>query len=127
MDQFDWAVNIIKGDDSKPGSAFQPNVPNSQPGQALLAQVGDIVTWGNRTDEPHQPWVSDQNYVARAAPVAAVDTLSAPIQPGQSSAPQYVVATSTATPPTTGTTIYYCCFLHPNRASERGTITITTF
>ena len=36
-------------------------VPNSNPGDPTKAQVGDIVTWGNDTNDIHQPWPTVDN------------------------------------------------------------------
>jgi hypothetical protein len=121
MAQLDWSISIVSAGTV---AAFQPNLaPAVPPGTPLNAQAGDIVSWGNRTGETHQPWPTQGN-TPDGAPVV--------VQPGQkpspyfcdpipansSSQPQYVVTGNT------GTTIYYCCFFHPE---ERGAINVTTF
>ncbi len=34
---------------------FRPDVPGAQAGDPLGADVGDIVTWNNRTNDAHHP------------------------------------------------------------------------
>ncbi len=53
-----WSVHIVS---VAGGAAFQPWVPNSNPGDPTKAQVGDIVTWGNDTNDIHQPWPTVDN------------------------------------------------------------------
>src|SRR5262245_8837705 len=113
---FDWAIRIVPI--SGGGAAFQPRVPNTNPGDPLKAQVGDIVTWGNATDAIHQPWPTQGNTPDGAPlpdnPPGAPVVFSEPIPPGGSSTPQYKVVQ-----PPSGTVIYYCCKFHP---TERGRI-----
>jgi hypothetical protein len=108
MPQLDWSIDIIP---SGTGAAFQPHLPNAKPGDPLNAQANDIVTWGNRTSEVHQPWQTDANFDPTGPP------LCAPIPPNDSSSPQYVV---TGNP---GDVIYYFCRNHP---TERGKIIVAT-
>ena len=77
--------------------------------QSLTSASGTPINWYNGTDQPHQPWQTDENY----NPLPGGE-LADVIQPSTSS----LVYTLPATPPT----IYYYCKLHPNSASERGTI-----
>ena len=117
MPQLDWNISIVP---SGTGAAFQPNLPGAKPGDPLNAQESDIVSWGNRTNEVHQPWPTVGN-LPNGDPVPKPPTgnppgyLSDPIPPNDSSRPQFVVP---GTPPAT---IYYCCFYHP---TERGQIII---
>lgn len=122
MPQLDWAIDIIPST-SGSGAAFRPKlVPPANPGDPLKAQAGDIVSWGNRTTDTHQPWPTVGN--APNGPPVPVPVsgnppglLCDPIPPDQSSSPQFVV-TSTA-----GAQINYCCRFHP---SERGQILVVT-
>jgi hypothetical protein len=98
----------ITGSDA--GDVFAPQ--NLSP---VTAPSGFPIGWFNSTNQPHQPWQTDQNY----QPLAQ-SNLSGVIQPGQ---PSLVYTPSTPQPGTTST-IYYCCKLHPNQQSERGTIVI---
>jgi hypothetical protein len=120
----DWSIHIVK---VTGGSAFQPWVPNSHPGDPAKAQILDIVTWGNDTEEVHQPWPTENN-TPNGAPAASNAPgsklfFSEPIPPGGSSTPQYVVpkALPSGTALGAGSVIYYCCKNHP---TERGQIVI---
>jgi len=118
MPQLDWAIDIIP---SGTGAAFRPKlVPPAKPGDPLKAQPLDIVSWGNRTTEQHQPWPTVGNAPnGPPVPVPASGNppgfMCDPILPDQSSSPQFVV-TGTA-----GTQINYCCRFHPD---ERGQILV---
>lgn len=120
MAELDWAVDIIPYGS---GAAFQPKlVPPATPGTPLNVQTNDIVTWGNRTGEVHQPWPTVGNSPT-GAPVPVPDSgnppgyLCDPIPPDDSSRPNYVVTGKT------GDQINYCCRYHP---SERGQIIVVT-
>ena len=120
MAQLDWAIDIIPAGTLV---AFQPKlVPPAAPGAPLNAQAQDIVTWGNRTQDTHQPWPTVGN-TAGGAPVPVPPSgnpagyLCDPIPPDSSSQPQFVVTG------TVGTVINYCCRFHP---TERGSIVIVT-
>jgi len=124
MAQLDWAIDIVPV--STGGAAFQPKLaPPVAPGAPLNAQLQDIVTWGNRTTETHQPWPTvDNSPTGDPVPVPAQGNpagyMSDPIPPNSSSQPQFVVpAPPTTSPPTTSGVIYYCCRFHP---TERGQI-----
>ncbi len=73
-----------------------PLAPNE-----LMAQVGDIVTFGNLSGETVQPWPVDSagELVAAANPESNTPGfLSNPILDGRSSAPQFVVYKPAAAP-----------------------------
>jgi hypothetical protein len=109
---FDWSIKIrgLRG-----GAAqFVPQGGNA--GDPLNAKVNDTVSWGNETEDSHQPWPTDSHYTLQPAPPNP--SLSNPIPQGQSSTPTWVVVGSS------GTTVYYRCKLHPNLA-ELGRIAIT--
>ena len=66
-----WSINIVPSGGSV---ALNPDVWGVQPGSPLQAQVGDIVSWNNQTDDAHQisvsgetlnvgPWRSTTGYV----------------------------------------------------------------
>lgn len=113
----DWSIKIITSGNS---AAFQPDVPGGKPNEPLQAQNADIVSWNNRTPEPHQPWPTE---TADGPPIAGVkrgdpNYLADPISPWESSTPAYLcVAPQTGT-----TTVYYCCKFHTN---ERGSIVVS--
>ena len=122
MAQLDWAIDIIP---SGTLAAFQPKlVPPAPPGAPLNAQIQDIVTWGNRTTETHQPWPTVGN-TPNGAPVPEPASgnppgyLCDPIPPDSSSQPQFVVPGTLAA----GAVINYCCRFHP---TERGSIVVVT-
>lgn len=112
-----WSIKIMDGENPGDPAEF---VPQLQPGgpQGLLAQVGDLVSWNNRTDEIHEPWPTDDKF--KPLPLKDIPPgghMSDEINPRKSSRPSWVVIQ-----PATGSTIYYCCKLH---RKERGIITIT--
>jgi|SRR6185369_11117230 len=127
----DWSIRIVPAK-SGGGAAFVPDLAGYGPGDALPAQQDDLVTWGNETDETHQPWPTDCNYVpmseAQVLPRGSANYLSDPIPPQESSRPSYDVSQPTPPPPAkppTEWTVYYCCRLHPDVETERGTIEAT--
>lgn len=84
--------------------------PKSLQGQSLWP-----INWYNGTNQPHQPWQTDQNYQPMAQ-----SSLAAVIQPSMSS----LVYTLNPNSNPAGQTIYYYCKLHPNAQNERGTIVV---
>jgi plastocyanin len=87
------------------------------------ASNNDTVSWGNRTTQSHHPWPTrEDGTLLTQQEVEGTNLrnyLSDEIPAMGSSTPTWVAATSTII---TGTTIFYCCKLHPN---ERGTIIVT--
>lgn len=81
------------------------------------AASGLPIGWFNSTNQPHQPWQTDQNY----QPLAQ-SQLADVIQPDTPS----LVYTPPTPPSKTSSTIYYYCKLHPNAQNERGTIVVTS-
>jgi hypothetical protein len=125
-----WLINIEEGEDEGDPAAF---VPQLQAGPDLLAKLGDLVSWSNRTDDVHEPWPTDQNFTpltdAQVGPHGSQNYLSDEINPNHSSRPSWFVrklkfppAPPPPPPVGDGNTIYYCCKLHPE---ERGKIIIT--
>jgi hypothetical protein len=120
----DWSIKIVPAS-SGGGAAFQPNIQGYQPGQPLIAQQDDLVSWNNTTKQTHQPWQTDATYtpISPDPPRGSVNYLSDPIPPKQSSRPSYDLAPPKGDPPSW--TVYYYCKLHPTVESERGTIEVT--
>lgn len=108
-----WSIEIVEEDGV---TSFTP--PN------LDAMQDDCVSWNNTTEEKHQPW---QLQSEDGPPVVftnrfATNYMADPVEQGDPSRPGYNVTSPTATPPDSWT-IYYYCQEHPERASERGSIT----
>src|SRR5262245_49910280 len=99
----DWSIKIIIVE-GKP--AFVPDLHGAKPGTPLVAQVDDLVSWNNTTDDRHWPWPTDQNFVPLPEKDVSVDKgnyLSKNIDGHTSSTPAYDVNM-----PASGNTIYYC-------------------
>jgi plastocyanin len=115
-----WSITIT----GCPAS-FDPDVYGTEPGQPLEAQLGDLVSWNNQTDEPHQIWLTDEN----GEPVEPAQKLTDEIEQYTPSFPGYVPQVTDIRPEvpeeeqaTTKTgTIYYYCSIHPE---EQGQITV---
>jgi plastocyanin len=97
----DWSIRIVAVSQTLAG--FKPDVLNAQVGDMLQAQKYDIVTWGNTTNDTHQP-IRDNG-----------QALCEPIAGGASSKPQFVVLDDP------GTTIAYTCRYHKD---EKGYIKV---
>ena len=82
-------------------------------------QQGDLVSWNNTTTQEHWPWpLTSQNAAPQIPlPFGAPVLVSGSIQPSTSS-DDYNVAAAT------GTTIWYCCRLHP---AERACLVVVPF
>ena len=122
-----WSVHIVA---DGAGAAYKPTIPGAAIGDPVKAQIGDIVTWGNATDNlTRQPWPTVGNS-ATGEPVPDASNLpgsalyfSGPIAPGGSSRPQWVVPATLpdGTALAANSVIYYCSKDFPN---ERGRIII---
>ena len=55
----DWSIKITNVGGTP---AFVPDLIGAKPGLALVAQVDDLVTWNNTTDQPHWPWPTDPSF-----------------------------------------------------------------
>lgn len=115
MAGFDWSIMIV----SSGGSVqFQPDVPNSKPGDPLQAGNGDLISWNNRTGTNHWPWAIDpstgQPFTSAEAAKKANLYLSDEVEKWQSSEPAF--------PTTADGTINYICKLHP---AEKGQIIVS--
>lgn len=118
-----WSIRIV----TKNGvTSFDP--PN------LDAMQDDVVSWNNTTNDKHQPWQLTGPVQPGQKPDPVPDTgrfkptyMSDPIESGDPSRPGYnVTLPKLPTPPPANpapVTIYYYCKTHPERASERGSIT----
>jgi hypothetical protein len=122
-----WSVHIVAQSN---GAAYKPTIPNAQIGDPVKAQVGDIVTWGNETDNlVRQPWPTVGNSPTGAPvpdasnPPGSALYFSGPINPGGSSRPQWVVpaALPDGTKLAPASVINYCSKENEN---ERGQIII---
>ena len=115
----DWSIRIVPAQNPTTDvpAAFVPDLSGAQPGTPLTAQVDDIVTWNNTTNEDHWPWPVDYN--GNPLPDAQVSTqfgnfFSEKVAAGMSSRPSYNVPSV----PFSGTTINYCCKLHPKMLGQ---------
>lgn len=115
----DWSIKIVPAESGE-GAAFAPNIGGYGSGDPLPAQLADLVSWSNQTDDTHQPWPTDSEFVplseADVLPRGSANYLSDPIPGGEPSTPAYVCSEVA--------TIYYYCRLHPTLESERGTIEV---
>jgi len=116
----DWSIKIVRVKNPKPEllAEFIADAPNAKPG-TFDVETGDLVSWDNQCPEPHWPWpVASQT----APPVDPLPPGSSPLSPTaiepSSSSDDYSVTAKT------GTTIWYCCKLHPQ---ERARLVIVPF
>ncbi len=114
----DWSIKIVPSGSG--GAAFVPDLQGAKPGDPLRAQQDDLVTWNNTTGDSHQPWPTNSSYQPLQVQRTSAEYLSDVVAAGGSSRPSYDVAQPSPTSQTW--TIYYYCKLHPNVATERGTI-----
>lgn len=116
----DWSIKITLPENTTL-AVFTPDLLGVNPGDPLQAGNADIVSWNNRTGDPHWPWpllASGQPYPSAEAANADKVYLSDEIPPWESSTPGYVTSA-----PLTGTkTINYICKIHPD---EHGSIEVT--
>jgi hypothetical protein len=114
----DWSIKIVP-ENAKP-TGFVPDLRGAKPGDPLTAEVGDIVTWNNTTSEACWPWPTDSTGRPLSDDKVSTATgnyLSDQIPVGSSSTPYFNPIQALA-----GTTLTYCCKLHPQVA---GSIVIT--
>ena len=96
-----WSITILPTDTG--GAAFVPDVFGADASKGLQAQNTDLVSWNNRTKDPHRIQIAGQ-------PITDV------IAAWSSSTPAYLIQNQTV-----GSTITYGCV---NHANETGTITV---
>jgi hypothetical protein len=115
MSNQDWSIMIVK---SGKTVSFQPDVPNSQPGEPLQAGDADLISWNNRTGADHWPWAIDpttgEPFETAAAAQAANLYLSDNVDAWQSGSPAF----PTTAPATGSTTINYICRYHANETGQ---------
>jgi hypothetical protein len=58
-----WCINIVP---SGSGVELNPDVWGATPGAPLQAQVGDLVSWSNQTDDAHQISISGETLDSKA-------------------------------------------------------------
>src|SRR5215469_2830464 len=99
----DWSIKIT--------SQFEPSKAN--------VKNGDLVSWDNEANVAHWPWPVTS---ATAPPQDPLPPSLSPLSPNpikpHSSSDDYSVTANV------GTTIFYCCKLHPN---ERGSLVVVPF
>ena len=115
----DWSIKITPAATGTL-AVFTPDLLGAEPGQALPAENADIVSWNNRTDQPHWPWPLglDGQPLSEAEAKAQGLYLSDETPAWESSSPGYV----TIAPATGSTTINYICKLH---SGETGSIVVS--
>ena len=118
----DWSIMIVTSGGS---TQFQPDVPNSKPGDPLQAENADLISWNNRTGQNHWPWALDpttgEPFTSAAAAKNAGLYLCDEVEKWQSSSPAY----PTAAPASGSTTINYICKLHEDEATGQIIVTAT--
>jgi hypothetical protein len=114
-----WSIKIVPGDTC---AVFVPDVyapTGTAEERPLQAQLGDLVSWNNQTNDRHEIWLTNAEYEPQSA-------ITDPIEPWDSSYPGYVPQQADITPPVppdTTQTIYYYCRMHND---EHGQITVVT-
>ena len=101
-----WSITIQAGPEQ---ASFVPDVyvpPGTPPKANLQAQVGDLVSWNNQTQQEHEIWQT------------GAGRLTEQINPFRSSTPGYIVALGDNQKK--GSIQYYCA-IHP---TETGTIDV---
>ena len=88
-------------------TVLQPDRPGAQPGDPYQADLGDLITWNNETNDIHHPVAID--------PVTTY--LTDEIPPGRVSSPIFNVEEAK--------TITYQCSRHPDNPDEKGTIEVS--
>lgn len=113
----DWSIKIELPDDTTL-AVFTPDLLGVDPGDPLQAGIPDLISWNNRTGDPHWPWplqANGQPYPSAEAAKAAKVYLCDEIPAWESSAPAF----ATSKPPGT---IKYICKIHPD---EHGSIVVS--
>lgn len=115
----DWSIKITPRT-SGTLAVFTPDLLGAQPGQSLPAENADIISWNNRTSDPHWPWPLGSDGQPLSEEDAKVQGLYLcdEIPEWESSSPGYV----TNAPATGSSTINYICKNHPK---ETGSIVVS--
>jgi hypothetical protein len=101
----DWSIKFVPAKVQKPGvlADFVLDNPGDPPGPFNVFQA-DNVSWDNATQDDHWPAV----YAPGAGPPAGVPVpIGDQLEPGDSSDTYSIPAPA-------GSTILFCCKLHPN-------------
>jgi hypothetical protein len=117
----DWSIKIV----GEPGqtATFEVDRNDVEPGDPLVAEPTDLVSWNNTTDDTHRPWPLDakgEPIPESQVPRGSTYYLSDTIPPDSSSRPSWLVPSKAQDG---STTVQYCCLLHPQ---ERGEIIISS-
>jgi hypothetical protein len=116
----DWSIKIVplKNPTPEVHAQFVGDVVGAPPGK-FDVQQGDFVSWNNTTTEAHWPWPLKSQISAPEIPLppGSPVLVSGSITP-KTSSDDYNVAAKT------GTTIWYCCRLHP---AERACLVVVPF
>ena len=117
----DWSIKIV----GNPGelAKFVVDRNDVKPGDPLEAGPTDLVSCNNTTDDTHQPWPTNPDGTPLPpdkVPRGSTYYLSDQVPPRSSSRPSWLVPQKA---PDGGTTIFYCCLLHPK---EQGQVIIST-
>lgn len=110
-----WSIMINGNVPAK----FNPDVFGTGPGEPLKAQLGDLVSWNNQTNDTHQIAVVK-------ADGTTISFTTEKIASFKSSTPGYVTASADVVPGPTGTISYHCTLhLDQNKKPiENGKITV---
>jgi hypothetical protein len=95
----DWSITIVSPTSGDELATFSPS-----PRRVIVA---DNVSWNNQTDGEHEPWPLDPDGVTPAATGWGINA----VLKDQSTIPYSV-------PDAPGTTIKYCCKIHPQEIGE---------
>jgi hypothetical protein len=116
----DWSIKIVPSKAGRAGvlAEFVGDVKGAPAGK-FKVQQGDFVSWNNTTTEEHWPWPVTSRHAQPHIPLPSNVPLlvSGSIKP-RTSSDDYNVAAKT------GTTIWYCCRLHP---AERACLVVVPF
>ena len=114
MPQLDWSIQIVSvGTDGNGNDivGFQPQmVPPAAVGSALQVQLGDVVSWGNRTNRTVQLCLVNGDGTIGT-------TITEEIPPDGSSNPKYIVVA----PLKANDLVFYCA---KSNANEKGQILV---
>jgi hypothetical protein len=116
----DWSIKIVAVANPRPDfkAEFLPDLSKATRGDPLKVQRGDLVSWNNTTGDAHRPWlVTSANAPPTDPPPNKNYLTTTPVPPHSPSDDYYVDVPA-------GTTLYYCCKLHP---AERGSIVVVPF
>jgi hypothetical protein len=117
----DWSIKIVPSTTGQAGvlADFVGDVKPTPPAGKFQVQQGDFVSWNNTTADEHWPWPVKSQTAAPDIPLppGSPVLVSGSIKP-KTSSDDYNVAAAT------GTTIWYCCRLHP---AERGCLVVVPF